>query len=170
MPEPPLEHGAALDTWARVYDRTRPHFRICGMSAPDATTEPAAFEVVDGYFTIVLNTNPYTYLGNRPLDLSPAATLDRPLVSVTFRTMSASAILRSLGGALRGGGVEPSPHLDIRTDLSALTIRSDEPFPYQVDGDDLGDTRELRFTHVPDALRLVSPGDVTASHPARRRG
>ena len=31
----------------------------------------------DGYFSIVLNTNPYTYLGNRPLDLSPAATLDR---------------------------------------------------------------------------------------------
>ena len=30
-------------------------------------------DIDDGYFTIVLNTNPYTYLGNRPLDLSPHA-------------------------------------------------------------------------------------------------
>jgi diacylglycerol kinase family enzyme len=165
----PLFIWSALSTWARGYDRARAHFRVCGTSAPDSVGEDATFEVPDGYFTIVLNTNPYTYLGNRPLDLSTAATLDRPLVAVTFRTMRASAILRSLGGALRGGGVEPSPHLDIRTNLSALTIRSDEPFPYQVDGDDLGDTRELRFTHVPDALRLVCPAGSDA-RPTTRRG
>ena len=35
--------------------------------------------VEDGYFTIVLNTSPYTFLGNRPFDLAPEATLDRPL-------------------------------------------------------------------------------------------
>ena len=50
--------------------------------------------IEDGFFTIVLNTNPYTYLGNRPLDLSPAATLDRGLVAVTFRTLKARAIFR----------------------------------------------------------------------------
>ena len=60
---------------------------------------------------------------------------------------------------------KPSPHLDLRTDLAALTIRSDEPFPYQVDGDDLGDTRELRFTHVPDAVRLISRSGPEASTP-----
>ena len=54
----------------------------------------------------MLNTNPYTYLGNRPLDLSPAATLDRGLVAVTFRTLKAMAIFTSLAGALRGGGVK----------------------------------------------------------------
>ena len=140
------------------YDRKRPHFALSGVDA-DGTP----FEVDDGYFTIVLNTNPYTYLGNRGLDLSPAATLDRGLVAVTFRTMRATAILRSLGGALRGGGVQPSAHLDLRTDLAALTIRHAEPFPYQLDGDDLGDTRELRFAHVPDAVRLVRPGPPAAT-------
>lgn len=149
----PLFITAALKTWASGYDRKRPHFQVCGVGL-----DGERFEVPDGYFTIVLNTNPYTYLGNRPLDLSPEARLDRPLVAVTFRTMRAGAILRSLGGALRGGGVKPSTHLDLRTDLSALIIRSDEPFPYQVDGDDLGDTRELRFLHVPDAVRLICPG------------
>jgi diacylglycerol kinase family enzyme len=49
----------------------------------------------DGYFTIVLNTNPYTFLGNRPLDLAAAATLDRGLVAVTHSTLRARAIIGS---------------------------------------------------------------------------
>jgi diacylglycerol kinase family enzyme len=101
-------------------------------------------------------------LGNRPLDLSPAATLDRGLVAVTFRTMSATAILGSLAGALRGGGVQPSPHLDVHTDLSTLTISHATPFPYQVDGDYLGETSELHFVHVPDAARIVRPAPAPA--------
>ena len=31
------------------------------------------------------------------------------------------------------------------------------PFPYQVDGDYLGDTERLEFRHVPDILDLVLP-------------
>jgi diacylglycerol kinase family enzyme len=105
----------------------------------------------------VLNTNPYTYLGNRPLDLSPAATFDRGLVAITFRSLKVTAILGGLGSALRGGGVKPSRTLDVQTDLAALTIAHDTPFPYQVDGDYLGETRQLEFTHVPDAVMLVRP-------------
>ncbi len=149
----PLFIYASLRTWLVAYDRRKPHFVVSGTDAAGQQ-----FEVPDGYFTIVLNTDPYTYLGNRPLAMSPAATFDRGLVAVTFRTMRASAILGSLGGALRGGGVKPSRHLDLRTDLTALTIRSERPFPYQLDGDDLGDTTSLRFAHMPDALRLVRPG------------
>jgi diacylglycerol kinase family enzyme len=147
----PLFIAAGLSTWLTGYDRRRPHFSVRGGGGPD---------VSNGYFTIVLNTNPYTYLGNRPLDLSPSATLDRGLVAITFRTMSATAILRSLTGALKGGGVEPAPHLDIRVDVAELVVEHETPFPYQVDGDALGETTRLEFTHVPDALRLVFP------HPA----
>src|SRR5690606_13943041 len=75
----PLFITAALSTWLRGYDRHSPHFRV--------TTANGTID--DGYFTIVLNTNPYTYLGNRPLDLSAAATLDRGLVAITFRPMKA---------------------------------------------------------------------------------
>ncbi len=146
----PLFITAALHTWLSGYDRHHPHFRV----------EGPGIEVDDGYFTIVLNTNPYTYLGNRPLDLSPAATLDRGLVALTFRTMRAGAVIGSLAGALRGGGVRPSDHLDVHTDLSALTISSldDDGFPYQVDGDHLGQAHRLQFVHRPDAVGLVRPG------------
>jgi diacylglycerol kinase family enzyme len=140
----PLFIWAGISTWARGYDRRQPHFRV--------TTEAGA---IDGFFSIVLNTNPYTYLGNRPLDLSHAATLSRGLVVVTFTTMKATAIVGSLLGALRGGGVEPSAHLDEQIDLDRLVIEDERPFPYQVDGDYLGESERLEFRHVPDAVRLV---------------
>jgi diacylglycerol kinase family enzyme len=144
----PLFIYAGLSTWASGYDRKHPHFSVTGDGGPDLS---------DGYFTVVLNTNPYTYLGNRPLDLSPHAELDQRLVAITFTTMSARAILTSLAGALRGGGVKPAPHLDVRTDVSQLTESHDEPFPYQLDGDALGETTHLDVTHVPNAVKLVYP-------------
>jgi diacylglycerol kinase family enzyme len=144
----PLFISAGLSTWLWGYDKHQPHFRLHGDGGPD---------VDDGYFTVVLNTNPYTYLGNRPLDLSPAATLNRGLVAITFTTMRATAILGSLAGALRGGGVKPADHLDIRTDVAKLVAENDTPFPYQVDGDALGTTTRLEFVHVPDAVKLVFP-------------
>lgn len=148
----PLFIYAALRTWMVKYDRDEPHFQI----------DTPEHEPVPGYFTVVLNTNPYTYLGNRPLDLSPAATLDRGLVAITFRSMKISAILGGFAGALKGGGVEASDTLDVQTDLTALTIRNDVPFPYQLDGDYLGETRRLEFTHVPEAVRLVRPSLPTS--------
>jgi diacylglycerol kinase family enzyme len=148
----PLFISAATTTWARGYDRHHPHFRL---TFGDGT---AADDVVpDGYFTIMLNTNPYTYLGNRSLDLSPQARLDRPLVAVTFKTMRVGAILRSLAGALRGGGVKPAPYLDLHEGVTRAVVEHDVPFPYQVDGDYLGETYRLEFVHVPDAVRLVDP-------------
>ena len=150
----PLFIYAGLRTWLSEYDRTTPHFAVQGSAQAGASS----FALDDGYFTVVLNTNPYTYLGNRALDISPAATLERGLVAVTFRTMKVAAILGSLAGALRGGGVKPSEHLDVQTDLAQITITSGTPFPYQLDGDFLGTARALQFSHVPDAVRIVRPG------------
>ncbi len=143
----PLFMYAGARTMMR-YDRAHPHFEV---------TFSDGDRVTDGYFTIVLNTNPYTYLGNRPLDLSPAAGLDRGLVVITFTTMRVMDILKSLGGALRGGGVKPSKTLDVREDVSSFTVSHHEPFPYQLDGDYLGEITSLDFKHVPDAIRLVRP-------------
>jgi diacylglycerol kinase family enzyme len=71
--------------------------------------------------------------------------------------MNVRALLGGLGGALRGGGVTESSTLDVRTDLAALSISHDSPFPYQLDGDYLGETKVLEFTHVPNAVKLVRP-------------
>ncbi|MEI8391114.1 MAG: diacylglycerol kinase family protein [Actinomycetes bacterium] len=162
----PLFIYAALQTWLNKYDRHHPHFTVAAdaaiggpgsISGSDTNTyDPQRF-VDDGYFTVVLNTNPYSFLGNRALDLSPAAGLDKPLVAVTFRTMSAIAIIRTLAGALKGGGVTPSEHVACFNDVHELIIENATPFPYQVDGDYLGESTRLHFRHVPEAVRLLFP-------------
>jgi diacylglycerol kinase family enzyme len=162
----PLFIYAAIQTWLNKYDRHHPHFTVAAdaaiggpgsISGTDINTyDPQRF-VDDGYFTVVLNTNPYSFLGNRALDLSPAAGLDKPLVAVTFRTMSAIAIIRTLAGALKGGGVTPSEHVACFNDVHELIIENATPFPYQVDGDYLGESTRLHFRHVPEAVRLLFP-------------
>ena len=147
----PLFVGAALQTWAVGYSRKEPHFSV------DIGEETVA----RGFFTIVMNTNPYTFLGNKPLNLSPHANLDTGLSVITFTSLSAVALLGSLGKALRSGGVPEGKHVDLREGVSALTITDDRPFPFQLDGDYLGETTDLRFTHVPNAVRLVQPSLVS---------
>jgi diacylglycerol kinase family enzyme len=143
----PLFIWAGLTTFSRGYDRKHPHFRL---TASDGTV------IDDGYFTVVMNTNPYTYLGNRPLDLAPAAGLDQKLVAVTFRSLRVGTVLGGLRRALRGGGIPDSDHIVTRADLDGLVVEFDQPFPYQLDGDYLGETKRLEFTNVPEVLDLVT--------------
>jgi diacylglycerol kinase family enzyme len=145
----PLFVYAGFDTWIRHYDRSRPRFAV---HHTDGTV------VDDAYLTIVLNTNPYTYLGDRPLDLAPEATLDRGLAAVTLRTMAFGRFLRIIGSALgTGRALRRSRWVDHRTDLPGLTVRAFGPVPYQVDGDHLGDAEVLTFRHEQAVLDLVLP-------------
>ena len=146
----PLFVFAGLDTWIRHYDRSRPRFSV---RFADGSV------VDDGYFSICLNTNPYTYLGNRPLNLATEATLDRGLAVVTLRTLAFGRTMRIIGSALGNGKhLRSSRWTDHRTDLSSLTVTGYGPFPYQVDGDHLGDTELLEIKHEPNVLDLVMPG------------
>ncbi|MGK2950229.1 MAG: diacylglycerol/lipid kinase family protein [Acidimicrobiales bacterium] len=146
----PLFVYAGFDTWIRHYDRSRPRFAI---HHADGTV------VDDGYLSICLNTNPYTYLGNRPLDLAPEATLDGGLALVTLRTLAFAKTMRIIGSALTGSRhLRTSRHTEHRTDLTSLTVTGYGPFPYQVDGDHLGDTERLEIRHEPEILNLVLPG------------
>ena len=145
----PLFVYAGFDTWIRHFDRSRPRFAV---HHADGSV------IDDAYLTIVLNTNPYTYLGNRPLDLAPEATLDRGLASVTLRTLAFARTMRIIASALgSGAALRRSRWVDHRTDLGALSVRAYGPVPYQVDGDHLGDTERLDFRHEPAVLDLVLP-------------
>ncbi len=145
----PLFLYAAFDTWLRHYDRSRPRFAV---HHTDGTV------IDDAYFAICMNTDPYTYLGNRPLHLAPAATLDSGLSMVTLRTLKLLPVVRAgLSALARGGGLQSGRHLDVRHDLDGLVVHGHGPVPYQVDGDHLGSLEEMRIRHEPDALRLVVP-------------
>ena len=145
----PLFIWATVATWARGYDRKHPHFTV---RFPDGTV------IDDGYFTLVLNTDPYTFLGNRPLHVTDDAGLDAPLAALTMRSLGLPTLLGVIGSALGfGRPLESFKHLDRHSGVTSLTVTSDRPFPYQVDGDHLGDVTSLELRHEPDALRLVLP-------------
>ena len=96
-----------------------------------------------------------------PIDLSPAATLDDPLVVVTFRTLRVLPILRGLGSALRGNGVrDVGAAASSGATSSTWSSSTTTPFPYQLDGDYLGDVERLEFDFVPNAVRLVFPASA----------
>ena len=145
----PLFVYAGFDTWIRHFDRTRPRFSV---RFSDGSV------VDDGYLSICLNTNPYTYLGSRPLHLAPEATLERGLAMVTVRTLAFAKTMRIIGSALGNGRhLRTSRWTDHRVDLTQATVTGYGPFPYQVDGDHLGDTELLEISHEPEVLDLVMP-------------
>ncbi len=116
--------------------------------------------VTDGFFAVALNLDPYTFLGSRPLSLASEATLDRPLALVTLKTLKLVPTLRTVIAAFKGVGLAGIESVDVRTDLYGFTVRGRRPFPWQVDGDHLGDTDLLEFSYVPDAITLVLPGPM----------
>lgn len=155
----PLFIYAGLTAWFRHYDRTRTRFVVHHDDGG----------AVEGRFAIVLNTNPYTYLGNRALDVAPDATLDRGLAALTLRSLTlgrfASVVASVLGTGERARGHRDT---DYRSDVSGLRVVGCGPFPYQVDGDYLGEVDELTIGHEPGALLLVRPSSTVSPEGGRR--
>jgi len=148
-----LGHGlfiwAGIETWFRLYDRTVPHFRI---AYDDGTTTE------NGCFCIVQNTNPYTYVGKRPFNLSPDVTLEGPLTAMTLTELKSGPFIKLMFATLRSrDAMIRSDIVDYHPNLGSLKVEMFHPVPYQVDGDDLGDAESLTFRHHPGALDLVVP-------------
>jgi diacylglycerol kinase family enzyme len=145
----PLFVWSALVTWGRHYERSRPSVRV---TFPDGGT-------IDGYFALALNSDPYTFLGGRPLHLAPEATLEAGIAVITFRTLAAIPFARIVGSALGLGRPAAAQRgLDLRSDLVGCTVRAlHGPLPAQVDGEYLGEISVAELRHEPDVLRLVFP-------------
>ena len=144
---------AALSTWARGYDRQRPTFSL----------ETAGQILEDGYFSVCLNTDPYTYLGTRALSVAPGTSLQTPLSLVTFQRLTLGALLPVIGAALRGGArVQSSRHVSFAANVHQATVRGHRPVPYQLDGDYLGESGLIELRWAPDALRVVLPSSNEA--------
>jgi len=145
----PLFVVAAFDTWLRTYDHSHGRFDVTLGSG----------EVIEGgTLTIVSKTSPYTYLGHRPLIVAPAAGLDTPLsVSVVNTRRAPSMLTLAAAALLSPAALHRHPNVEHRDDVTSATITSTEPFPYQVDGDYLGEVNRLDFGYEPGVLTLVVP-------------
>ena len=144
----PLFIYAAIDTWFRHFDRRNPPIRVL---------DPHGSHLATGFFTVVMNANPYTYLGSRPFDLVEDAALDQPLAVVTLEKLSLPTLTPVVLSALTGRDIRQRRSVDVRTGVRSLVIEADPPIPYQVDGDHIGASRRLRFTWTANHMWLVMP-------------
>jgi diacylglycerol kinase family enzyme len=173
----PLFLYATVATWLRHYDRKAPHFDIVlgppvapgGVAAAGAPEGAAAAgapgaaigrEIAGVYLALCIKTNPYTFLGNRPLDVAPEAGLETGFTILAFQTLSLATVMGAITASMTGRG---GPRLARRkniayvSDLTEIQVRGRGPFPYQLDGDYLGEVEALELRYQPDLLSLVVP-------------
>jgi diacylglycerol kinase family enzyme len=118
---------------------------------------PDAEPVTDLVLSIVCNTAPWTYLGNRPVYASPKASFDTGLDVFGLSRLSTAAVVR-YGTQLLTSSPERGPHgrhaVSLH-DLDQFTLHSKVPLPLQMDGDHLGLRTSVTFTGVRRALRVI---------------
>ncbi|UNZ03119.1 Diacylglycerol kinase [Streptomyces rimosus subsp. rimosus] len=107
--------------------------------------------------SIICNTAPWTYLGNRPVYPAPAASFDTALDVFALSKLSATAVTR-YATQLLASTPERGPrgkHVVSLHDLTDFTLHSQAPLPFQMDGDHLGLRTSVTFTGVRRALRVI---------------
>jgi len=104
---------------------------------------------------LVCNTAPWTYLGQRPVLPCPQASFDTGLDVFGLRTLGTVRTLRYLRQILSDRPRLAGKALLPLHDVSAFTVTSSRPLPFQVDGDDLGERTSVAFAAVPRALQVL---------------
>ena len=143
----PLFVFSAFRTWAG-YDRSA-RFRV----------QPLGGSVQDSPLTLILNRDPYTYLGERPVRLSVGADFSTGFVVACFKSLGlVSTISAAVRALMQADGLTGGRTVRVDRGVKQLTITSEQPFHYQVDGDYIGQVKELRLAHVPASLWVLRPG------------
>ncbi|MBB1243433.1 diacylglycerol kinase family lipid kinase [Streptomyces durbertensis] len=120
-------------------------------------TVPGQEPVHELALSIVCNTAPWTYLGNRPVYAAPRASFDCALDVLGLARLSTGAVTR-YGTQLLTSSPERGlrgKHAVTLHDLTEFTLESQAPLPFQMDGDHLGLRRSVTFTGVRRALRVI---------------
>ena len=119
-------------------------------------------------FAVVLNSDPYTFLGRRPIHLAPRADYASGLSVVLFSRLDARSLTGVLGRALASGRrVERHPHVSVHHGVTRLEVTAgvpagldSGPVPHQVDGEFLGPAEKLAVEHQPACLDVVTPAPL----------
>jgi diacylglycerol kinase family enzyme len=119
--------------------------------------QPGEEPVTDLVLSIISNTSPWTFLGNRPIYASPKASFDTGLDLFGLSRLSTAAAAR-YGTQLLTSSPERGPHGKHAVSLhdqDQFTLHSKAPLPLQMDGDHLGLRTSVTFTGVRHALRVI---------------
>lgn len=126
--------------------------------APSLTVDIPGQESVDGvHFTFVTNTNPWTYLNDRPVYTNPGTSYEGGLGVFAMRSMRIGATLRIARQILQPGTSPKSPVLLRVDDTPRVRVTSSRPIGLQMDGDYIGLRERVEFESVPQALDVLAP-------------
>jgi diacylglycerol kinase family enzyme len=139
--------AAGLKALLVDHDREHPHLTV---HLPDGRPP------LRGFFTLVGNGDPFTYVGRRPLRPTPQATWDGGLDLLVGQTMATRALVRAVGGMLSPNPRAGYPGLPVLHDLDGFSLESDIPLPFQLDGEYVGDRTSVAFGCHRAALAVVA--------------
>jgi diacylglycerol kinase family enzyme len=117
-------------------------------------------EQLHGVTAIVQNGSPYTFFGNRPVDIGEGATLDSgDLAGVVLERASPIDVPTIIWRAL-SSRARVTRHRQVRAfgNLTTLRVHSldDRPLPLQVDGDYIGEVTDAEFGVTPRGILVVA--------------
>jgi diacylglycerol kinase family enzyme len=124
---------------------------------PSLALETPGLDPVEKLFmTIVTNTTPWTYFGDRPLEPTPDASFETGLDAFSLRHMGTLATGNNLRRLLVGGPTPKGRSISSLHDLPVLTLRTTHPIPIEVDGEYLGEHSDPVLFSVPEALAVIA--------------
>ncbi|MCW2585029.1 MAG: Diacylglycerol kinase [Frankiales bacterium] len=138
-----------------VRSAVREYYLGAGRHKQVLTVERDGQEPLRLALALVCQTDPWTYLGSRPVRPCPDASFETGLDLFGLTTMPTAAVLRHLRQILAAGARPRGKRVVALHDLPALTLRADVPLPFQLDGDDLGDREQVALKAVPQALQVI---------------
>jgi diacylglycerol kinase family enzyme len=130
------------------YDRDHPHLTV---HLPDGRPP------LHGFFALVGNGDPFTYLGRRPFRPTPKATWEGGLDLLVGQTMATRSLARALTGMLAPHPRAGYPGLPVLHDVHGFSLSADIPLPFQLDGEYVGDRTSVTFDCLRSALEVVAP-------------
>ena len=117
-------------------------------------------ERVVGVTALLQNASPYTYFGERPIQMNDGASLDSGDLAgiVLERARPIDVPTLAWRAVSRRAKVARARHVHPFTGVKQLHVRSldERALPLQVDGDYIGEIEEAEFGVLPGALRVVS--------------
>jgi diacylglycerol kinase family enzyme len=110
-----------------------------------------------GFFALVSNGDPFTYLGRRPFRPTPQATWDGGLDLLVGQSMATRSLARALTGMLSPHPRAGYPGMTLLHDVDGFTLSADIPLAFQLDGEYVGDRTSVTFGCLRSALAVVAP-------------
>jgi len=140
--------AAGLKTLLVDQDRATPHLTV----HLDRGRPP-----LRGFFALVGNGDPFTYLGRRPFRPTPQANWEDGLDLLVGQTMAARWLAVGLTGMLSPNPRSGYRGLSVLHDEDGFSLESDIPLAFQLDGEYLGDRTGVQFGCIRSALEVVAP-------------